>query len=230
MPRVLLAEDDFKVAATVRLYLEAGGFDVVWCQDGAEALRTGLAERFELAILDVMLPSMDGLTICRRLRAQVGLPIILLTARTTEQDRVKGLDLGADDYIPKPFSPRELMARVRAVLRRSAPKAPAEQPKMRFKGLEIEPSQRRVEVEGSPVELTRTQFDLLVALAVRPGRVLSRDQLIARALGGDFEGNDRTIDAHIKNLRHRIEPDPSNPCFVETVFGVGYRFRGQAIE
>ena len=224
MSRILLVEDDVKVAKTIRLYLEAGGFDVVWSGDGKEALELGLNREFELVILDIMLPGLDGLTVCRRLRAERSTPIILLTARTTENDRVKGLDLGADDYVPKPFSPRELMARVRAILRRTSFEASKAEQILNFEGLEIEPSRRAVRVRGQEVELTRTQFDLLWVLACRPGRVLSREGLIGLALGEDFEGSDRTVDVHIKNLRKRIEVDPKTPTLIETVFGVGYRF------
>lgn len=222
VPSILLVEDDPKVAATVRLYLEAAGYRVTLRGDGLQALECVAADPPDLMILDLMLPGLDGRGVCRRIREGSNLPIILLTARTTEEDRLRGFDLGADDYVPKPFSPRELMARVRAVLRRGPGATPdATAPPRRFPGLEIEPGSRQVWVGGCEIRLTAVQFDLLWTLTGAPGRVYRREELVDRVLGPDFEGSERTIDAHIKNLRHRLGAE-----YIETVFGVGYRFPG----
>ena len=241
--RILLVEDDAKVARTVRLYLEAAGYEAVWVDDGREAVarlagapreRRGddlPAEAFDLVLLDLMLPGLDGSAVCRRVREVSRVPIIMLTARTTEDDRVRGLDLGADDYVAKPFSPRELMARIRAVLRRAteaSPGAGATREVLRVSDLAIDLGARTVERAGRPVPLTPTELALLAVLARQPGRVFTREELIARVLGDDFDGSDRTIDAHVKNLRRSLEPDPRHPRYVETVFGVGYRFAAPA--
>ena len=226
--RVLLVEDDEKVAGTVLLYLRAAGYDAEWADDGREAVARAEVTPFDLVVLDLLLPGLDGHAVCRRLRETSRVPIVMLTARTTEDDRVRGLDLGADDYVAKPFSPRELMARIRAVLRRAAPEAGADPARggevLRSGALAIDVAARTVRRDGDGIELTPTQFDLLVALARRPGRVFPRRELADVALGADFSGNDRTVDAHVKNLRRRLEPDPRKPRYVETVFGVGYRF------
>jgi len=233
--RILLVEDDPKVARTVRLYLEAAGYEAVWVDDGRAALERAIggsagkgAEPFDLVVLDLMLPGLDGYAVCRRLREVSALPIIMLTARTTEDDRVRGLDLGADDYVAKPFSPRELMARIRAVLRRA--ETGTADGVLRVAALEIDLGARTVARDGRAIDLTPTELDLLATLARHPGRVFTREELIARALGEDFDGSDRTIDAHVKNLRRSLEPDPRHPRYVETVFGVGYRFAVQSSE
>lgn len=223
--RILLVEDDPKVARTVQLYLEAGGYEAVWVDDGRLAVERFESEPFDLVVLDLMLPGLDGHAVCRRLREGSRIPVVMLTARTTEDDRVHGLDLGADDYVAKPFSPRELMARIRAVLRRA--ETPPADEVLRAADLVIDRGARTVERAGRPVALTATQLELLAALARRPGRVFTRGELIERierALGRDFEGGDRTVDAHVKNLRRALEPDPRQPRYVETIFGVGYRF------
>ncbi|MGD2114828.1 MAG: response regulator transcription factor [Acidobacteriota bacterium] len=223
--RILLVEDDPKVARTVRLYLEAAGYEAVWVEDGREAVELVETGPFDLVVLDLMLPGLDGHAVCRRLREGSRIPIIMLTARTTEDDRIRGLDLGADDYVAKPFSPRELLARIRAVLRR-AETAPAGEV-VRAADLVIDPGARTVERGGRPVALTATELEILATLARHPGRTFTRSELIERieqALGKVFEGSDRTVDAHVKNLRRALEPDPRNPRYVQTVFGVGYRF------
>jgi DNA-binding response OmpR family regulator len=232
--RILIAEDDAKTVASVRLYLEHAGFEVLVAPDGRRALTLArTAPPPDLVVLDVMLPQLDGFAVCRTLRAETSIPIILLTARATEEDRLEGLDLGADDYVTKPFSPRELTARVRAVLRR-APGAIAETPTgppIRTRGFSLDPGRREVRVRGKRIDLTPREFRLLEALARAPGRALTREELVARAFGPDYEGLERTIDAHIVNLRRKIEADPALPRFIETVFGVGYRFspgRGDA--
>jgi len=222
-PRILVVEDDAKTAATVRLYLEDAGYDVSVASDGVSGLQAARSGNFELVVLDIMLPRLDGTDVCRKLRAESDLPVIMLTARTTEEQRIRGLDLGADDYVGKPFSPRELVARVRAVLRRAARDDDDAGPLTRG-DLLIDPEQRRVRESGREITLTPSEFDLLHVLARRPGRVFSREQLIEEALGRDFLGMDRTVDAHIKNLRKKIERDRRKPRYVQTVFGAGYRF------
>jgi DNA-binding response OmpR family regulator len=236
-PRILVVEDDPKTANLVRLYLEHAGYEITVAGDGREGLRLARREPApDLVVLDVMLPHVDGLQICREIRLGTDASVILLTARSTEEDRLEGLDLGADDYVVKPFSPRELVARVRAVLRRRVPegtggrarpsaKAPAEAGGERRQAgaVEVDPARHEARVNGKPVELTPREFDLLHALASRPGRVFSRDDLAAAAFGPDYEGSERTVDAHVKNLRAKIERDPATPRIILTVFGVGYR-------
>jgi len=225
--RILVVEDEPKTAETVRLYLAHAGFTVTVVHDGRRGLAEARAGRYDLVLLDLMLPGLDGLQICRALRAEQKVPIIMLTARATEGDRVLGLDLGADDYVGKPFSPREVVARVRAVLRRSGRAQAGGGGRYRFVGLTVDAGTREVAVRGKPVTLTPTEFALLRAFARFPRRVFTRDELIAAALGEDYEGNDRTIDAHVMNLRRKLELDRDHPAFIQTVFGVGYRFVGE---
>ena len=225
--RILVVEDESKTADTLRLYLEDAGHTVEVCADGADGLQKARNWVPDLVILDLMLPGMDGRDVCRKLRSFSQVPILMVTARTTEEDRILGLDLGADDYIAKPFSPREVVARVRAVLRRTEHGAGDTGEVLRFTGITIDTDQRRVLVDGGEVPLTPTEFQILRALAGSPGRVLSRSQLLQRAFGPHFDGYDRTVDAHVKNLRRKIERDRSRPAFIATVFGVGYRFEGQ---
>lgn len=222
--RILVVEDDVKTAASIRLYLDQAGFAVDVAHDGAAGLARARAGRYDLILLDLMLPGMDGTRICRNLRSESSVPILMLTARSTTADRIEGLEMGADDYLTKPFSMRELMARVRAVMRRTHPQGVAGPGRLRFGALEVDLMGREVSTAGEPVTLTRTEFDLLSALVRNPGQVHSRASLIRKALGSDFEGRDRTIDAHIMNLRRKIEPDPANPSLIKTVYGVGYRF------
>ena len=225
--RILIAEDDRKTVASLRLYLEHAGFDVLVAPDGRRALALArAAPPPDLVVLDVMLPYLDGFAVCRALRAETSIPINLLTARSTEEDRLEGLDLGADDYVTKPFSPRELTARVRAVLRR-APGAAGEAapgPPIRIRGLSLDPARHEVRVRGKGIDLTPREFRLLEALARSPGRAFTREELVARAFGPDYEGLERTIDAHIVNLRRKLEAGSAAPRLIETVFGVGYRF------
>lgn len=225
--RILVVDDDPKTVASLRLYLEHAGYEVTAAIDGRQAL--SLARTVpppDLIVLDRMLPHVDGLTVCRTLRADSDVPVILLTARTTEEDRLEGLDQGADDYVPKPFSPRELVARVRAVLRRT-PAGARDRAPIRVSGLTIDLARHEVMVRGRTVALTPREFRLLEALAGAPGRAFTREELVARAFGPDYEGLDRTIDAHVMNLRRKIEADPAQPTYIETVFGVGYRFAGR---
>jgi DNA-binding response OmpR family regulator len=221
--RILVVDDDPKTVASVRLYLEHGGYLVDVAGDGRTALtRARASPAPDLVVLDRMLPELDGLAVFRALRAVSSVPVILLTARTTEQDRLEGLDLGADDYVSKPFSPRELVARVRAVLRRTRPED-ADAP-LEIGDLSIDAARHEVWRSGEAVRLTAREFALLLALARTPGRVFSRQELRERAFGDESEALDRTVDAHVMNLRRKLEPDPAAPVYIETVFGVGYRF------
>ena len=234
MPSILVVEDDPKTAALVRLYLENAGHEVAVAADGRRALAAARERPPDLVVLDVMLPGIDGLAVCRALRAESEVPVILLTARASEEDRLRGLDLGADDYVAKPFSPRELVARVRAVLRRSAPRESPEASRepLRFRGLMLDPARRAVEAAGRPVPLTPSELRLLEAFAGAPGRTFSRAELVERAFGWDYEGMERTVDVHVKNLRRKLgfrpggEP-PGEVPWIETVWGLGYRFTGE---
>jgi DNA-binding response OmpR family regulator len=225
--RILVVDDDPKTVSSLRLYLEHAGFDVLVASDGRQALaRARSSPPPDLVVLDLMLPHVDGLTVCRTLRGESDVPIIMLTARTTEEDRLEGLDLGADDYVPKPFSPRELVARVRAVLRRT-PSGTLDARPIRVGRLTIDPARREVKVGAKPVDLTPREFRLLEVFARAPGRAFTREELVERAFGPDYEALDRTIDAHVMNLRRKIEPDPTDPIYIQTVFGIGYRFSGR---
>jgi len=221
--KILVVDDEIKIVRLVRDYLEAAGFRVVTAYAGKEALAVFRHEKPDLVVLDLMLPEMDGLDVARIMRRESDVPIIMLTARVEETDRVLGLELGADDYVTKPFSPRELVARVRAVLRRVGGEEQAPS-LIRAGDVEIDPERRTVTVAGRPVELTTTEFDLLTVLARHPGRVFSRLELLERVQGYAYEGYERTVDAHIKNLRRKIEPDPKHPRYILTVYGVGYKF------
>ena len=226
-PSVLVVDDDEKTLRLVSLYLQNDGYRVLAATRGDEALQKARTLLPELVILDLMIPGLDGLEVCRTLRNESNPLVIMLTARTTEADKIVGLDAGADDYVAKPFSPRELTARVRAVLRRSVPAAGSgaagTTAKLLCVGeLCLDRAGRRALVGDQPVFLTPIEFRLLNILLGAPGRVYSREELIERALGYDYEGIDRTIDAHIKNLRRKIEPDRAHPRFIRTVFGVGY--------
>ncbi|GAA3239166.1 response regulator transcription factor [Actinocorallia longicatena] len=222
--RVLVAEDDPKQARLIRLYLEQDGHSVLLVGDGRTALAEARAHTPDLVLLDVMMPGLDGLQVCRTLRAESAVPILVLTARSTEDDQLRGLDFGADDYLTKPYSPRVLTARVRALLRRSAGRGPSLVRKVGT--LEIDPHSYEVKVSGRPVELTTKEFGVLQALAAEPGRVLSRAQILERAFGFDHYILDRTVDAHIMNLRRKLEDDPASPAIVQTVYGRGYRLGG----
>ena len=220
--RILVVDDDVKTVELVKLYLNRDGYKVLTAYDGVEALRLARESQPDLIVLDLMLPGIDGLEVCRTLRAESDVPIIMLTARTTEQDKLTGLDLGADDYVTKPFSPRELAARVRTVLRR----LPGERGPAEIKHGELTVNFRKYEasIAGRSLNLTPVEFKLLGVLVKEPGRVFSRGQLIEKALGYDFDGFDRTIDVHILNLRRKLEPDPSYPRYIKTVYGAGYKF------
>jgi DNA-binding response OmpR family regulator len=223
MATVLIIEDETELVRVLRSYLEQAGFTVLSAYRGDTGLSTWEHKRPDLVILDLNLPGMDGLDVAREIRRKADTPILMLTARVEETDQLIGLELGADDYIPKPFSPRIVVARVRALLRRSSV-APSQAQILRVAGLEIDLEQHAVNHADGAIDLTPTEFNLLATLAAQPGRVFSRLQLLEATQGNTYEGYERTIDAHIKNLRAKIEPDPKNPRYIETVFGVGYRF------
>jgi DNA-binding response OmpR family regulator len=220
---VLVVDDEREIVRLVRDYLERAGFEVITAADGDEALRAARRQRPDLVILDLNLPTLDGFDVARQLRREGDVPIIMLTARTEEADRVAGLELGADDYVVKPFSPREIVARVRAVLRRSDA--------MRAEGsvvrvgdtIALDAARMEATVDGRRVDLTPTEFALLVHMARQPGRVFTRAQLLDAVHGVAVESYERAVDAHVKNLRRKIEDDPRAPRHIQTVFGVGYR-------
>ena len=221
MATILIVDDEPKITRLVRDYLESSGFGVVTAGDGREALMRARMERPDLVILDLALPGLDGLDVARSLRRDGDLPIIMLTARDDETDKLIGLELGADDYVTKPFSPRELVARVRAVLRRHDRGASEEI--LRSGSLTLDVPRMRLEVGGRAVELTATEFSLLAAMARQPGRVFTRSQLLDAIHGVAFESYERAIDAHVKNIRRKIEANPHDPQHLLTVYGVGYR-------
>ncbi len=223
MRTVMLIEDEPKIVQLARDYLEQGGFGVVASADGQQALQRFRADRPDLIVLDLGLPGIDGLDVLRDLRREANTPVIILTARGEESDRIVGLELGADDYMVKPFSPKELVARVRAVLRRTegAPAAGAE--RLHAGDLILDLPRMRLTIGEAEVELTPTEFDLLAALARQPGRIYTRAKLLEAVHGVAFESYERAIDTHIKNLRRKIEPDPRQPRYIQTVYGVGYR-------
>jgi DNA-binding response OmpR family regulator len=222
--RILIVEDDAKTVASVRLYLEHAGYDVDVASDGWSGLeRARATPPPDLVVLDRMLPQLDGMAICRAIRETSRTPIILLTARTTEADRLEGLDLGADDYVSKPFSPRELVARVRAVLRRAIP-ADLEAPAIQVGALRIDVATRVVAIGDRRIDLSPREYGLLLAMARSPGRVFSRAELMERAFGEDSDALERTVDAHVMNLRRKLAVDARGRPWIETVFGVGYRF------
>jgi DNA-binding response OmpR family regulator len=228
MQQLLMIEDDTRLAQMVGEYLERSGFGVTHAPDAKHGLHlledppTGTAP--DLVVLDLMLPDIDGLEVCRRIRARSQTPILMLTARGDAMDRVVGLEIGADDYLPKPFEPRELLARIRAILRRRTEGAPPPAKAMRFGSLEIDRDARTVTVNGAPCDLTSYQFDLLVVLAERAGRVLTRDQIMEAVRGRELEAFDRSIDVHISRIRSAIEDDAKKPRRIITVRGSGYVF------
>ncbi len=219
--KVLVVDDDAKTVELVKLYLNRDGYRVITAFDGNEALRLARENSPDLIVLDLMLPGLSGLEVCRILREESDVPIIMLTALTTDDDRLKGLDLGADDYVTKPFSPRELAARVRAVLRR----LPGERgpDKIEYGAISLDFLKHEAFLDGKPLNLTPIEFKVLGTLVKEPGRVFSRAQIIDKALGHDFNGFDRTIDVHILKLRRKLEPDPHHPRYLTTVYGAGYK-------
>ena len=220
---ILVVDDEPEIVKLVRAYLEEAGYRVMTARNGREALLVTRHEKPDLIILDLTMPEMDGLEFTRRLRQEKNTPIIMLTARVEETDRIIGLEMGADDYVTKPFSPREIVSRVRAVLRRVQPEPTAVEV-LRAGDLVLDRNEHSLTVAGQLADLTPTEFDLLATLMAHPGRAFSRMELLERVQGEAFAAYERTIDAHVKNLRAKIEPDPSKPRYVLTVFGVGYKF------
>jgi len=218
--RVLLIDDDTRMYELLAQYLGQNGITVTHAPDGGRGLAALEASAYDAVLLDVMMPGMDGLEVCRRIRQTRQVPVIMLTARGDEADRVVGLELGADDYVPKPFSPRELLARLRAVLRRSQPSAV--EAEIAIGRVVIDVGARRVRVGGEPAELTGLEFDILLALARRPGRVVPRETLLGEAGRNDVTVNDRTVDVHVSHLRKKLGDDPKAPRLIKTVRGVGY--------
>ena len=229
MSTILIIEDEPELVKVLRSYLEGAGYTVLTAHRGDSGLSTWEHKRPDLVILDLNLPGMDGLDVAREIRRRADTPIIMLTARVEETDRLIGLELGADDYITKPYSPREVVARVRAVLRRAGA-APAVPQVLRFADLEVDLEAHTVTRQDHAIELTPTEFNLLATLISQPGRAFNRSQLLEATQGTAYEGYERTIDAHIKNLRAKLEADPRNPRYIETVFGVGYRFNKTSSE
>ena len=224
MTKILIIEDEPELVKVIRSYLENAGFSVITAYRGDTGLANWEMNSPDLVILDLNLPGKDGLDVAREIRRKSNTPIIMITARVEEADQLVGLELGADDYITKPFSPRVLVARVRALLRRMESQGD-EQAVLRIEEFEIDPTAHLVTRAGETIELTPTEFNLLVALTGQAGRAFTRLQLLEATQGVTYEGYERTIDAHIKNLRAKIEPDPKKPIYIETVFGIGYRFK-----
>lgn len=222
--RILLVEDEKAIREAVSAYLEREGYWVTAVGDGQAALDQFDKHRFDLVVLDLMLPKVSGEVVCSTIRDGSDVPIIMLTAKGELEDRVVGLELGADDYLVKPFSPRELVARVRALLRRAHVESEPQRDKLEYGDLEIDLAGHRASVHGEEIDLTASEFKLLTTLARYPGRVYSRMELVEKVLGYDFEGYERTIDSHVKNLRAKMGDDPRDPTYIWTVHGVGYRF------
>ena len=225
--RILVVDDDREIVRVVRAYLEQAGFQVLVAYEGASALHAIRTERPDLIVLDIMLPDQDGWEITRTVRADprlAALPIILLTARVDDTDKIVGLELGADDYITKPFNPREVMARVRSLLRRSQLNQASAVRVLQAGDLVMDQGRHEVLLKGATVDLTQTEYRLLEILMTNPGYAFTRVDLIEQALGYTYEGMERTLDSHIKNLRKKIEPDAKQPTYIHTVYGVGYRF------
>jgi DNA-binding response OmpR family regulator len=226
--QILVVEDDKKIARIIKVYLEGEGFRVSTAEKGKDALDIAMKEPPSLVILDLMLPDISGEEVCQELKEIGDFPVIMLTAKSSEVERVAGFALGADDYVVKPFSPKELVARVKAVMKRSQKKDSVITGPMSFNKeiLIIDNRSYDVKMKGTSVSMTPTEFKILLVLAKSPGRVFTRGELVEHALGYQFEGYERSIDAHIKNIRQKIEDDPKNPFFVSTVYGVGYKFTG----
>jgi DNA-binding response OmpR family regulator len=225
---ILVVDDDRKIVDLVSLYLKRDGYSVLTAYDGQEALDVARRKQPDLIVLDLLLPELEGTDVCRLLRTESHVPIIMLTARSTDDDKLLGLDIGADDYLTKPFNPRELVARVRAVLRRATPEElPADD--VQFGDLSISFLRHEVLLSGQAVNLTPTEFRLLETLVREPGRAFARADLLDRVFGYNYEGVERTVDVHVMNLRRKIEPEPARPRYVATVPGLGYRFEGHRV-
>lgn len=226
---ILVVEDDPKIAHIVKVYLEGAGFRVIHVDRGAKALEEARKEKPLLVILDLMLPDMGGEEVCLRIKEIADIPIIMVTAKSSEEERVAGFALGADDYVVKPFSPRELVSRVKAVLKRFEKGALGGESGMSFNGgaLILDGATYKALKRGEEIRLTPTEFKVLFSLASSPHKVFTRSELVEKALGYQFEGYERSVDAHIKNIRHKLEDDPQSPVFIHTIYGVGYRFAGK---
>ena len=220
---ILVVDDEPQIVRLVRSYLEADGFRVVTASDGQQALHVARHEKPDLVVLDVLMPHMDGLEFTRRIRREQDVPILMLTARAEETDRIVGLELGADDYVTKPFSPREVVARVRAILRRTQTQ-PTSSPLLRAGSITLDQDTHTVTVSGKPVALTPTEFSILETLMTTPGRVFSRAELLEAAQGIAFDSFESTVNAHVMNMRRKLEPDPAHPRYILTVRGSGYKF------
>ena len=223
---ILVVDDEERLLSLLEAYLAKEGFCVVCARDGRDALRLARETKPDLVVLDLMMPNVDGYEFLRRHRQERNTPVIMLTAKVEEMDRILGLELGADDYVTKPFSPRELTARIRAVLRRGS-RAEEPQELLRAADIVLDRAAHAVSVGERPVDLTPSEFELLATLMAAPGRVFARDELLDRVQGTTYEGYERTIDVHVRNLRAKIEPDPGSPRYIETVYGVGYRFAAE---
>ncbi|MBI3947919.1 MAG: response regulator transcription factor [Armatimonadetes bacterium] len=222
-PRVLIIEDEARIVEVLTWYLQKDGCEVLAALDGETGLEMALSERPDAIILDLMLPGLHGLEVCRRIRRESRVPILMLTARDAESDKVLGLETGADDYVAKPFSSRELMARVRALLRRATFSDSMARDRLSFPGLEIDPAGHEAALNGQPVRLTPMEFQILLLMARSPGRAFNREEIIEHASGMEFI-DARTVDVHIRHLRAKLGEDPSNPRYLHTVWGVGYKF------
>ncbi|MDF2720969.1 MAG: DNA-binding response regulator [Paenibacillus sp.] len=230
--RVLVADDETNITDVCRRYLEREGYHVITARDGLEALELWSSKKPDLIVLDLMMPRKDGWEVCEEIRQTEDVPVIMLTARGEEQDRLMGLTLGADDYLTKPFSPRELVLRVRAILRRVRHTQPAQdtssEQMIRYEDFTIHVGKRRVEVCGQAIELTVTEFEMLYLLASHPDQVFSRSQILNKLWDFSYEGDTTTVTVHIRRLREKIEPNPSEPRYIKTVWGIGYKFAGEA--
>ena len=224
--KILVVDDEPQIVNVVKAYLEKSGYKVVTAADGQAALEVFRREKPDFMILDLNLPGMDGLDVCRAVRRESNIPVMMLTARVEEMDRLIGLELGADDYVVKPFSPREVVARVRTIFRRAAAE-PESRDVIETGELRIDLEEHRVVLAGRAIDLTPTEFEILAVMARQPRRVFSRLQIMEQAQGDAFEGYERTIDAHIKNIRIKLEPNPKKPIYIHTVFGVGYKFEAE---
>jgi DNA-binding response OmpR family regulator len=223
-PKILVVDDELDIVKVVRAYLEQSGFRVITASDGEHALAVFRHEKPDLIVLDLSLPKIDGLDVCRAVRREGNTPIIMLTARVEETDRLIGLEIGADDYVVKPFSPREVVARVRTVLRRSAPPIVDQPASITLGGLVIDPVKHEVHLANRLIDLTPMEFSLLHIMAAQPGRAFSRMDLLEAAQGEAYEGYERSIDVHIKNLRQKLGDAPRDPTYILTVYGIGYKF------
>ena len=226
--RILVVEDERKIASVIQLYLENEGYEVFQASNGLEALEEARAWQPDLIVLDLLLPKLDGLEVCKILRAESNAYILMLTARSTEADKLTGLNTGADDYITKPFSPRELVARVRAVLRRNDRKVESFPQVIQLRDLTLDLKAHEATIHGRPLDLTPKEFQLLETFMKMPDRTFTREELVERVFGQTYDGFDRTVDVHIKNLRRKIEPNRLQPTYIVTVYGIGYKFQSKA--